>query len=307
MPQNLHELPHFRDALSYVYLEHCRVEQHEYAIAAHDAEGITPIPVAAVAVLLLGPGTSITHEAVKALADNNCLVVWCGEDATRYYAHGFGGTRSAGPLLRQAWFATDPERRLRVVKKLYRMRFEDELDPGLTVEQLRGMEGARVRSAYARLSQETGIIWDGRRYDRGDWWTADPVNRALSTANALLYGVCHAGILSLGYSPAIGFIHTGKQLSFVYDIADLYKVELTVPLAFQVAAEGDHYVEQRVRQACRERFKEVRLLEHVVSDLHSLFGTDPAQQELFGPDEDPAMPTPLWSPGDDPFPSAEAL
>lgn len=304
MPQNLHEIPQFRDALAYVYLEHCRIEQHEKAIAAYDKDGLTPIPVAALALLMLGPGTVITHAAIKALADNNCLVVWCGEDATRYYAHGFGGTRSSGPLLRQAWFASDPNRRLQVVKKMYRMRFEDQLDADLTVEQLRGMEGARVRSAYARLSHETGAIWEGRNYNRGNWLQADPVNRALSAANALLYGVCQAGILSMGYSPAIGFIHTGKQLSFVYDIADLYKMDVTVPLAFQVAAEDEKYVEPRVREQCRERFREIHVLEHVVSDLHLLFGTHPAQTE-FAPDEDPAMPTALWSPSDDPLGAGE--
>jgi CRISPR-associated protein Cas1 len=296
MPVNLHELPVFREALAYLYAEHARIEQHELAVAIHDKQGITPVPVAGLAMLMLGPGTSITHAAVKTLADNNCLVCWCGEENMRFYAWGTGGTRSAAPLLRQAQLAMHPDLRLKVVKKMYRMRFEDELSDDLTIEQLRGMEGARVRSAYALISHQTGAIWEGRSYDRGTWVAADPVNRALSAANSCLYGVCQAAILSMGYSPAIGFIHTGKQLSFVYDIADLYKTEVTIPVAFTVAAEDEKFVEQRVRVRLRERFQQIQLLTHIVSDLHALFGTKPAQPE-FPADEDPAVPAPLWSPG----------
>lgn len=294
---NLHALPKFRDALSMVYVEHARVDRHERSIAVHDAEGLTPVPAASLAMLMLGPGVNITHAAITTLADNNCLVVWCGEQGVRFYAYGAGGTRSAYLLLRQARLASDEGARLEVVKRMYRMRFNESLDNALTVEQLRGMEGVRVRESYARLSREMGVEWTGRNYDRSDWNSADPVNRALSCANACLYGLCHAAIVSVGYSPAIGFIHTGKQLSFVYDIADLYKVDVTIPVAFRIAAEAPSELERTVRLKCRDTFREQRLLQRIVPDIQKALGvTREEMEDEFGPDADPAQPTELWTP-----------
>jgi hypothetical protein len=167
------------------------------------------------------------------------------------------------------------------------------------LQQVRGLEGQRVRQAYARASAEYGVVWHGRRYDRSSWNSGDPVNRALSAANALLNGLCHAAIVSGGYSPALGFIHTGKQLSFVYDIADLYKVEITIPLAFRTVAESTDQVHSRVRLACREAFKEQQLLKRILPDIDNLLDLSSevllAGQEA---DSDPARPEPLWTPPD---------
>jgi len=295
--QDLHALPKFRDGLSYLYLEHGWIDQDAKSIAFHSKSEKTPVPVASLCMLMLGPGTSISHAAIRTLADNNCLVVWCGEENVRFYASGMGGTRSAAPLLRQAALASDEVSRLGVARRMYAMRFEEEIDPGLSIEQLRGMEGVRVRDAYARQSQETGIEWHGRSYDRGDWRSADPVNRALSAANSCLYGLCHAAILSCGYSPAIGFIHTGKQLSFVYDVADLYKTEVTVPVAFAAARDATEDLERAVRLRCRDMFRQTKLLRRIVPDIQKALGEPEAEDllaELFA--NDPAMPAPLWTP-----------
>lgn len=293
--KDLHLLPKFRDSLSFVYVEHVRIDREANAIAIHDADGKTPVPAAALAVLMLGPGTSISHAAVTVLADNNCLVVWCGEENVRFYACGIGGTRSATPLIHQASMASDETLRLQVVKRLYRMRFVEELPEDVTVEQLRGMEGSRVRTAYARMSAETGVPWSGRKYDRSNWHAADPVNRALSAANACLYGLCHAAILSAGYSPALGFIHTGKQLSFVYDVADLYKVDLTVPLAFRVAKDNPAELERTVRLGCRDLFRETKLVERIIPDIRLALG-EPQADTASEFDSDEAKPAELWTP-----------
>jgi CRISP-associated protein Cas1 len=294
---DLHQLPQIKDSLSHIYVEHARIDRYEKSIAVHDAQGYTPVPAATLAVLMLGPGTTVTQAAISTLADNNCLVVWCGEENVRFYACGMGGTRSAYPVLRQARLASDERSRLEVVKRMYRMRFQDPVEELMTVEQLRGMEGVRVREAYARLSRETGVEWTGRNYDRFNWASADPVNRALSCANACLYGICHAAILATGYSPAIGFIHTGKQLSFVYDIADLYKVEIAVPLAFIIAKENPGELERAVRLKCRDLFRERRLLQRIVPDIKKALGSKMAdEEEDFAPDADPALPTELWTP-----------
>jgi len=295
--RDLHELPKLRDGLSYLYVEHVQIRQKHKAVELVDKEGRTMVPAAALAVLMLGPGTSVTHAAVKALADNGCLILWVGEDGTRCYAQGSGETRKAYHLLSQAELASDPARRLKVVMRMYQRRFGDKLAPRLTLQQVRGLEGQRVRLAYARASREYGIEWSGRRYDRSNWGSSDPPNRALSVANSLLNGVCHAAIVSGGYSPAMGFIHTGKQCSFVYDIADLYKTEVTIPVAFRVVAESTENVHARVRQACREAFRRHRLLHRILPDIENLLDLSSevlqAGQEA---DSDPARPEPLWTP-----------
>lgn len=292
---DLHQIPKFRDALSYLYLEHGRIDRHDKSIAFYDENGMIPVPASSLSVLMLGPGTRVTQAAITTLAENNCLLIWCGEENVRFYACGMGGTRSSAPLLRQAKLASDEKTRLEVVKRMYQMRFLEDIDPSLTVEQLRGKEGIRVRETYARMSRETGVPWSGRSYDRMDWRTADPVNRALSAANSCLYGICHAAILSAGYSPAIGFIHTGKQLSFVYDIADLYKVDLTIPLAFRVAANPSPELERQVRLSLRDTFRETKLVQRIIPDIRLALG-ELESDEPSALDADPAMPTDLWTP-----------
>lgn len=296
--KDLHMLPKVRDSWSYLYVEHCRIDQDDKAIAIHDARGKVPVPCAALVLLMLGPGTSITHAAIRTLAENGCLVMWSGEEAVRFYAQGMGETRSARNLLRQARLCSDPALRLEVVTRLYRMRFSEPLAPTLTLQEIRGKEGIRVRETYARTSRETGVPWTGRSYRRESWDTADPVNRALSCANSCLYGVCHAAIVSAGYSTALGFVHTGKMLSFVYDIADLYKTEMTIPTAFHVVAVSTEDLERRVRRECRNAFHTGRLLQRVIPDIERALSVDGAKDiNLEGDfDSDEALPGGLWDP-----------
>lgn len=296
--RDLHVLPKLSDGWSHLYVEHCRIDQDAKAIAIHDERGRVPVPCANLALLMLGPGVSITHAAVSVLADHGCLVAWCGEAGVRFYALGMGETRSAANLLHQARVWADEDLHMQVVRRLYQMRFAEPFDPELTLQQIRGMEGVRVRDAYAQASRETGVPWSGRSYRRGNWGDTDPVNRALSAANACLYGVCHAGIVSAGFSPALGFIHTGKMLSFVYDIADLYKVSITIPIAFRTVAEGVGELERKVRQAARDQFVSSRLLSRIVPDIqYALLLTkkEPLETSALY-NGDAAAPGPLWDP-----------
>jgi len=296
--KDLHILPRIDSGWSFLYVEHCRIDQDDKSIAIHDAQGRIPVPCAMLSLLMLGPGSSITHAAVKVLAESGCMLQWCGEEGVRFYALGMGETRSSKNLLRQTTAWADPQTRLRVVTQMYRMRFQEALPDDLTLQELRGREGVRVRDAYAKASVATGVPWRGREYKRNDWRAADPVNRALSCANSCLYGICHAAIVAAGYSPAIGFIHTGKMLSFVYDVADLYKVDLTIPVAFLAAQQGDAQIETRTRHACRDAFRQFRLLERIIPDLQTVFRVAPAG-ELDGSadyDADEARPGPLWDP-----------
>jgi CRISPR-associated protein Cas1 len=261
-----HVLPKFEDRWSYLYLEQGRLERDESSLTFVGVGGAVQVPINQLGLLLLGPGATVTHAAMKALTDNRSLICWTGEAGARLYAHGDHGARSSRRLLRQAQLFCDEEARLQVVRRMYQKRFPEKLSPEHSLEQIRGMEGARVRAAYQETSRLYGVPWEKRSYDPGEWDHADPVNRALSTANALLYGVCHAAILAAGYSPAIGFVHTGKMLSFVYDIADLYKTETTVPAAFEAAQRtGD--VERRVRIICRDLFHQKKILERTLPDI----------------------------------------
>lgn len=299
--QDLHILPKLRDSLSYLYLDQAIVQRQRHALEVIEENGKTLVPAANLSVLMLGPGTSITQAAIRLLAEHGCSVIWVGEDATRFYAAGTGETRKAYRLLKQAALVSDMHTRHTIVRRMYRFRFDEDLEPDLTLPQIRGLEGVRVRKAYAAASETYGVAWHGRRYDRQNWRGGDTINRALSAANALLNGLCHAAIISGGYSPALGFIHTGKQLSFVYDVADLYKSEVTIPVAFATVADGEDRVEARVRANCRERFRAVKLLQRILPDIDTLLDLeDEPDADPAGFDSDPALPADLWRPLHDP-------
>jgi len=265
--RTLYELPQFRDRWSYLYLEIGRLDVHADRLVFHQGEKITPVPIDQLSVVMLGPGSTITHAAVKSLSRNNCLLAWTGQDGIRMYAASTGGTYSARRVIQQAKLASDENSRLNVAWRMYRFRFEESIPGPVSLESIRGREGLRVRKAYAEASAKYGVEWKGRRYNQNDWNDSDPINRALSAANACLYGVCHAAILSAGYSPALGFIHTGKMLSFVYDVADLYKAALTIPAAFQVTAQNPAELERAVRMECRNAFYRFKLMERLLPDI----------------------------------------
>ena len=280
MPKDLHELPRLSDSISYIYVEHCIIEQQDSSIVILKKDGRIPIPIASATCLLIGPGTNVTHAAIKAICDNGCLAVWCGEELGRFYASGMGETRSSQNLLHQAKLCMDTEAHLKVVKRLYARRFPKMEYMEKTLEQLRGMEGIRMKETYKTMSRITGVPWHGRDYKTTSWDESDPINQALSVANVLLYSICHAAIVSLGYSPALGFIHTGKMLSFVYDIADLYKTEITIPAAFEAVKNNinpfDLDLDVRVR--CRQRLQSLQLMKRIPDDLAWVFDVSVEEQ-----------------------------
>jgi len=297
MLRDYHVLPRVADGWTFLYVDHTRIDQHEGAVAFHDARGTIPIPCANLRLLMLGPGTSITHEAIKTLTQHGCVVQWTGEEGVRHYAAGTGETRSARRLYRQARLWASPTGRLMVVRRMYERRFDEPVDPRLTLEQLRGVEGIRVRETYARASRDNGVLWRGRNYKSGQHQAADEINRALSTANSCLYGVAHSAIVAAGYSAALGFIHTGKLLSFVLDVADLYKTEVSIPAAFMAVADGPGELDAKVRRYCRNLFHETRLLTRIVRDIDEILETDGLQMELELADgEPPDRPSRLWDP-----------
>ena len=203
------------------------------------------------------------------------MVIWCGEQVQRFYAVGMGETRSSENLLFQAKLCMNRVAHMEVVRRMYLRRFGSFADESQSIQQLRGMEGIRVREAYRLASKTYGVTWHTQSYRTDDWDKADPINRALSYANTILYGICHAAVVSLGFHPGLGFIHTGKQLSFVYDVADLYKADITIPAAFSAVKEtNDVDLEPMVRRKMRETLSRRKLLRRIPEDLEWIFKVD---------------------------------
>ncbi|MFH8627490.1 type I-E CRISPR-associated endonuclease Cas1e [Streptomyces vietnamensis] len=269
------ELTRASERTSFVYLERCTVHRDANAITATDADGVTHIPSATIGTLLLGPGTRVTHQAMSVLGETGAGVIWVGEQGVRYYASGRALSRSSALAEAQAVQWANVRSRLGVARAMYRLRFPDEDPSGSTRRELLGREGDRVKKCYRAESARTGVPWHGRKYVPGDFAAGDAVNQAITAAAQCMYGVAHAVVTSLGCSPALGFVHSGHELSFVLDIADLYKTEIGIPLAFEVAAEGGEDVGSRTRRALRDRIHETSLLDRCVSDIKRLLlGTD---------------------------------
>ncbi|MGM0782810.1 MAG: type I-E CRISPR-associated endonuclease Cas1e [Pseudomonadota bacterium] len=251
------------------------------------------IPVGSVACLLLEPGTRISHAAVKLASVVGTLLIWVGDAGVRLYSAGQPGGARSDKLLYQAQLALDDQLRLKVVRKMFELRFGEPPPSRRSVDQLRGMEGARVRKTYQLLAKQYGVKWQGRRYDPTQWDASDVANQCLSAATACLYGITEAAILAAGYAPAIGFLHTGKPQSFVYDIADIVKFETVVPAAFRVAARGSTAPEREVRIACRDAFKQTKLLQRLIPMIEEVLAAGEIDPPPPAPEAmPPAIPEP---------------
>lgn len=260
-----------KERISMLFLEKGELDVLDGAFVLVDKSGVrTHIPVGGIACLMLEPGTRVSHAAAALASRVGCLLIWVGEAGVRLYSAGQPGGARSDRLLYQAKLALAEDARLKVVRKMYEFRFDEEVSSDYSVEQMRGMEGARVKKMYELLAKRYGVTWKGRRYDSTSWGSGDLPNRCLSSATACLYGVTEAGILAAGYAPAIGFVHTGKPLSFVYDIADLFKFETVVPVAFKIAAQHPNDPEGMVRRACRDMFRETKLLKRIIPTIEEI-------------------------------------
>lgn len=273
----LTELPRIEDRVSFIYVEHAKINRQDGALTVMDSKGIVRIPAAIIGILLLGPGTDISHRAVELLGDTGTSIIWVGERGVRFYANGRPLAHSTKYLEKQAVLFSNRNTRLLVARKMYQMRFPGEDVMKLTMQQLRGREGARIRNLYRQEAKRYEIDWTKRDYDPNNYEDGSPVNKALSAANVALYGICHSVIVALGMSPGLGFIHTGHDKSFVYDIADLYKAEYTIPLAFKLASEvtEDEDIGRLARLRLRDKCIDGKLMKKIVRDLQYLMEINP--------------------------------
>lgn len=264
------------DRVSFIYVEHAKINRRDSAVTVTDKRGIVQIPAAMIGVLLLGPGIEISHRAVELIGDTGTSMVWVGERGVRHYAHGRALAHSTRLLQKQAQLVSNTRSRLEVARKMYQMRFPGEDVSTLSMQRLRGKEGARVRSFYHLQAKLNNVEWIKRDYDVQDFGSGNAVNQALSAANVCLYGLVYSIIVALGVSPGLGFIHTGHDLSFVYDVADLYKAEVTIPIAFQVAADikPDDDIGRLTRLKVRDSFVDGKILGRVVKDIQVLLGVE---------------------------------
>lgn len=260
-----------KDRVSVIFVDKGHLDVLDGAFVVVDKNGVrTHIPVGGVACLMLEPGSRVSHAAVVLAARVGCLLVWVGDGGVRLYASGQPGGARADRLLYQAKLALDDTARLKVVRKMYAIRFKEEPPERRSIEQLRGIEGVRVRKMYELLARQYGVTWKSRNYDYTEWESGDIPNRCLSSATACLYGICEAAILAAGYAPAVGFIHTGKPQSFVYDIADVFKFETVVPVAFRIAAKKPQHPEREVRIACRDAFRQSKILARIIPTIEEI-------------------------------------
>lgn len=272
----LSELSRVRDRITFLYLEHAKLNRQDSAISVADSRGTAFVPAAIVSVLMLGPGVDVTHRAMELIGTSGMGVVWVGEQGVRQYAYGRPLNHSSRLLEAQAKLVSNNRSRVAVARKMYQMRFPDQDVSQLTMQELRGKEGSRVRRVYQEQSQKTKVPWSRREYNPNNFDAGTPINKALTAAHQALYGLSYSVIAAMGASAGLGFVHTGHDLSFVYDFADLYKAEISIPIAFKMAAEfgNDKDIGTRTRLAMRDAFTDGKLLSRMVTDLKDILGVD---------------------------------
>ncbi|WP_294105605.1 type I-E CRISPR-associated endonuclease Cas1e [Thiolapillus sp.] len=267
-------LPQVKEKYPFIYLERGRLEIDDSSIKWIDCDkNVVRLPIATINCLLLGPGTSLTHEAVKVMAAANCSVCWVGEDSLLFYAAGITPTADSRNLRRQMQLATDKKKSIEVARRMFARRLPPEELKGKSLKEMMGMEGYRMRQFYEEKAQEYGVGWKGRRYVPGKFEMGDITNQVLTSTNAALYSILCSAVHSMGYSPHIGFIHSGSPLPFIYDLADLYKEDLCVDLAFSLTLEmAGRYNRQKVSSAFRKRVIKMDILARIGPDLEEALG-----------------------------------
>ena len=266
-----HLLPRTSDRMAFLYIEHAKLKQHDQGLVLENKNGLFQIPIGTVMCLLLGPGTSITHDAISLISQAGCTCISIGMNAFRVYAYGEPLNHSSRFIEQQAKYFANKRLHLQVARQMYQKRFPTEDFTGLSVAKMRGKEGSRMRQIYQAYADKYDVHWNGRKYDYDDYFANDSINQALTSANQILYAICECVIHALGFSSALGFIHVGLTKSFVYDISDLYKASLTIPVSFKVISQSGNYFYKSLRTELQKEIINQNLLDQITKDLLGLF------------------------------------
>lgn len=270
-PPPLETLTPARERWTPIYLEHGRLEVDDASVKWIGADfTVIRLPVATLSAIMLGPGTTVTHAAIKACSQCNTPVCWIGADGLRFYAFGATPTHDNSRARHQAAIHGSKARRAEVARRMFRMRFGGEQITDVPINTLRAMEGKRIKALYAELGAKYGVTWKGRQYDQNNWQLADSINRAISAANAALYALTTAIVCSMGYLPQLGFIHSAGVLPFVFDMADIYKPETTLEAAFQALAIDPDANEYDVITRLKALLEERRVVRRLPPDIDKL-------------------------------------
>ncbi len=271
-------LPQVKDKYPFLYLERGRLEIDDSSVKWIDStNNVIPLPVATLNALLLGPGTTVTHDAVRTATAANCAICWVGEDSLLFYAAGFLPTADTRNLKKQIELSAAPKKSIEVARRMFARRFPDADLREKSMQEMMGMEGNRVRALYQQKAEQYQVGWKGRSFTPGKFEAGDLTNQILTSSNAALYGVLCSAVHSMGYSPHIGFIHSGSPLPFVYDLADLYKAELCIDMAFALTRDlAGRYDKHKVAGAFRKRVIEMDLLAKLGEDITVMLGSERA-------------------------------
>lgn len=266
-------LPQVKDKYPFLYLEHGILNIDDSSVKWVNSVGeVIRLPIATINSLFLGPGTSLTHAAIKTIAATNCTICWIGEDGFFFYAYGQTPTADSRNFKRQIDLATSPKKSLELARRLFAFRFPDLDLQNKNLREMQGMEGKRVKEIYEEKAKKYGVGWQGRRYRPGKFELSDVTNKFLTVGNSFLYGITASVIHSLGYSPYVGFIHSGSPLPFVYDLADLYKEQLCIDPAFRLTLENaGEYNRDILIDNFRAIAIERKLLDRIVNNIKELF------------------------------------
>ena len=249
---DLGALPRVTDRISYLFMDRVRIEQSDTGLEAHskiDGEHCTTvIPVANLAVLMLGMGSSISTPAISTLSRSGTSVVFVGADGLVGYTTSRPLSTSSKWALAQARLVSNTDARRKAAKQLYLARFPSEDIPdAVTIAALRGVEGYRVKGVYSQMATKYKVK-NFRRVTQG---AEDDINVCLNIANSILYGVALNVAMSMSLNPALGIIHEGTNGAFLYDLADAFKVNISIPAAFEASSHKEPVV--AVRRLVREK------------------------------------------------------
>lgn len=235
------------------------------------------IPFQGVSMILLGPGSTVSHDALRVLARHGTLLAAVGDGGVKFYTAPPMGQGRSEVARAHARLWADQEARLDVARRMYAWRF-GRIPPRRDLSSLRGMEGARLKESYQIFAAQHSVPWNGRRYDRKDPFATDVPNQAINHGATFVEAAADVAVAAVGALPPLGFIHEESSNAFTLDIADLWRVEITLPLAFSVAhkvlRDPGLNLEREVRLEAARLFRRRKLIPSMIDKIKELVGVD---------------------------------